>query len=222
MKNTSFKTITLTIATVVLMISACKKSNYYVDGGLSGQTASEMNMTTYDFLASRPNHLFDSLVKIIDLTNTKAVVNQENITFYAAPNDAVVRFQSRFVASDKLPVRPLAKIGVDTLKKLLNRFIIPGYKVTLEKAVADKIQYYKDNNGDSLLIYGKGGGVSAGSSLQTSAYYMTYEHRKIQKVDSVNYGGDMQTHNLVTANARLHVLKNGTNFGAGLKTKYYR
>lgn len=222
MKNTSFKTIAITIVAAVGMISACKKSNYYVDGGLSGQSAAEMNMTTYDFLASRPNHVFDSLVKIIDLTNTKGVVNQANITFYAAPNDAVVRFQSTFVPSDKFAVRPLAKFGVDTLKMLLNRFIIPGYKLTLEKAVIDKVQYYKDNNGDSLLIYGKGGGVNAGSSIQTSAYYMNYEHRKIKKVDSVNYTGEIQTHNLITANARLHVLRNGANFGAGLKTPYFK
>lgn len=222
MKNTSFKTIGLTVFALVLMISACKKSGYYVDGGLSGQSEAEMNMTTYDFLASRPNHAFDSLIKIIDLTNTKAVVNQANITFYAVPNAAVIRFQSQFVPADRIQVRPISKVGLDTLKMLLNRFIISGNKITLEKAVIDKKQYYKDSNGDSLLIHGKGGGVNAGSSVQTSAYNMVYEHRKIRRVDSANFEAGIQTHNLITANARLHILKNGANFGAGLKTPYYK
>ncbi|PTS91967.1 hypothetical protein DBR11_28025 [Pedobacter sp. HMWF019] len=222
MKHSSFKNFFLLAFATSLAISACKKNEYFIDGGLSQQSEAEKNMTTYDFLASRPNHVFDSLVKIITLTNTKGLINQNNITLYAAPNEAIMRFQRRFTPSDKQAPRPLAKIGVDTLKMLLNRLIIPGYKITLEQAVGDKLRTYKDNNGDSINVYGKGGGVQPGSSVQTSAYYMEYEHRKIKKVDSVNYTGSIQTHNLITANARIHVLSPGSNFGLGLKQKYYR
>jgi len=221
MKSNSFKILVFSFA-MALILSACQKNEYYVDGGLSGQPESEKSMTAYDFLASRPNHLFDSLIKIIDLTNTKALINQQNITLYAMPNDGVMRFQRRFTPSDKQAPRPLKKIGLDTLRLLLNRFIIPNGNITLEQAVIDKTKYYKDNNTDSLMIYGLGGGVSAGSTLQTSAYRMRYEHRKIKGVDSVIYGSEIQTHNLVTANARIHVLAQGGNFSAGLKLKYFR
>lgn len=222
MKHTSFKNIALLAMAISLIITACEKKEYYVDGGLSRQSEAEMKMSVYEFLASRPDHGFDSLVKVIDLANAKDLVNQSNITFYAAPNDAVARFQRRFTPSDKQPARPLAKIGVDTLRMLLGRFIIPGNRITLEKAVLDKIKYYKDNQGDSVNIYGLGGGINAGSSIQTSAYYMEFEHRKINKVDSIIYRAGIQTHNLVTANAMIHVLKRDANFSAGLKLKYFR
>jgi hypothetical protein len=221
MKNNSFKIIIFSCA-IALVLSACQKDEYYVDGGLSGQPESEKSMSAYDFLLSRPNHMFDSLIKIVNLTNSKALINQKNITLYAMPDDGVMRFQRRFNASDRLTPRPLSKIGVDTLKMLLNRFIVPNADITLEKAVADKAKYYKDNNTDSLMVYGVGGGVNAGSSIQTSAYRMYYEHRKIKGVDSVIYGSEIQTHNLITANARIHVLARGGNFSAGLKLKFFR
>ncbi|WP_316827083.1 hypothetical protein [Pedobacter miscanthi] len=221
MKTNSFKIIIFSFA-MALILSACQKNEYYVDGGLSGQPESEKSMTAYDFLASRPNHLFDSLIKIINLTNTKALINQQNITIYATPNDAIMRFQRRFTPSDRQAARPLAKIGVDTLKMLLNRFIIPNANVALEEVIPDKIKYYKDNNTDSLLIYGVGGGFSPGSTLQTSAFSMEYEHRKIKLVDSVNYRCKIQTHNLITANARIHVLERASSFSGGLKLKYFR
>jgi hypothetical protein len=221
MKTNSFKIIVFSFA-IALILSACQKNDYYVDGGLSGQPESEKSMSAYDFLASRPNHLFDSLIKIINLTNTKALINQQNITLYASPNDAVMRFQRRFTPSDKQAPRPLSKIGIDTLKMLLNRFIVPNTNITLEQSVIDKIKYYKDNNTDSLLIYGVGGGVSPGSTLQTSAYSMEYEHRKIKLVDSINYRCKIQTHNLITANARIHVLERGSNFSGGLKLQFFR
>lgn len=222
MKNKSFKAITLLAIAFTLIVVACKKKDYYLDGGISQQSEAEKNMTTYDFLASRPNHVFDSLVKVIDLANAKSLVNQSNITFYVVPNDAIMRFQRRFVPSDRQAPRPLSKIGADTLLMLLKRFIIPGNRISLEQAVIDKRKYYKDNNGDSLNIYGKGGGVNAGSSIQTSAYYMEYEHRKIKNVDSINYSSGIQTHNLITANARVHVMVRGANFSAGLKLRYFR
>ncbi|TDQ07333.1 hypothetical protein [Pedobacter metabolipauper] len=222
MKNTSFNKISLLTVAIILMLAACKKKEYYLDGGISRQSEAELKMTAYEFLASRPNHVFDSLVKIIDLADAKAIVNQSNITFYAVPNEGVMRFQRRFSPSDRQAPRPLVKIGVDTLRMLLNRFIIPSYNVSLEQAVVDKLKYYKDNNGDSLNIYGKGGGINAGSSIQTSAFNMEYEHRKIKVVDSINYVSGIQTHNLQTANARIHVLTPGSNFAGGLKLKYFR
>ncbi|ATL49282.1 hypothetical protein COR50_20060 [Chitinophaga caeni] len=222
MKILSIKNIIAFAAIVTVTISACRKDDYFVDGGLSHQSPEDMKMSVYDFLKSRENHMFDSLVKVIDLTGTKDLVNQPNITFFAAPNQAVLRLQQNFVPDDRQTPRPLSDIGLDTLKNLLGRFIITDVQLTLEQAVLDKKKYYKAYNGDSLYIHGSDGGVKPGTTLQTSAYYITYEHRKIPGVDSVNYNGTFQTHNLVTANAIVHVLKYKSSFAAGLKQKYYR
>ncbi|WP_316845435.1 hypothetical protein [Pedobacter psychrodurus] len=221
MKNIAFK-ISLSIIIVSLMITACKKHDYFVDGGLSGQSAAEKNMTVYDFLASRPTHDFDSLIKIINLTNSKALVNQSNITFYACPNSAVIKFQNRFNPDDRQKVRPLNKIGIDTLQKLLNRFIVTGKRISLEEAVFDGNKYYKDNQGDSLLINGISGLASPGSQVRIDADRMEYQHRKIPKIDTANFVSRIQTHNLITVNGTIHVLEPGANFAAGFKTKYIR
>ncbi|RQO78726.1 hypothetical protein DBR40_05555 [Pedobacter sp. KBW01] len=223
MKNYISKTkFIIAIGILCFAIASCQKKDYFNDGGISRQSDLEKNMSTYDFLASRQNHMFDSLVKIINLTNGKALVNQSNITFYACPNSAVMRFQRRFLPSDKQAPRPLSKIGVDTLTMLLKRFILVNDQVSLDRAVSDKNKAYKDYNTDSLIIYGVSGITNPGSSVRTSADYMIYEHRKIKLKDSINYTAGMQTHNLVTANAILHVLGDGANFGGGLKLKYFR
>jgi len=221
-KNISIKRALLLSISFVLAFSACRKNDYYVDGGLSGQSEAEKKMPVYDFLVSRPNHMFDSLVKIIDLTNSKALVNQANITFFAASNNSVMRLQMNYNPDDRQTLKPLAAIGKDTLLNLLNRFIIPNAKVTLEQAVKDRQKYYKAGNGDSLLIIGKGGGTGTNSSVQTSAFSIEFQHIKVPGVDTTNFVGNIQTHNLVTANAVVHVLTNGSSFAAGLKQKYYR
>ncbi|TWF33947.1 fasciclin domain-containing protein [Chitinophaga polysaccharea] len=221
-KNISLKQTALLAAIGMLVFSACRKNDYYIDGGLSKQSEEEKRMTVYDFLKSRSNHMFDSLVKIIDLTNTKAAVNAANITFFAAPNNAVLRLQMNYNPDDRQTPKPLADIGKDTLTTLLARFIVPNAKVDLETAVKDKQRYYPAANGDSLLLSGVDGGTSASSSLQTSAYRMVYTHLKIPGVDTVTYAASIQTHNLVTANAIVHVLTNGSSFAAGLKQKYNR
>ncbi|MBC9929233.1 fasciclin domain-containing protein [Chitinophaga qingshengii] len=221
-KNISWKKAALLAVVSVLMVTACRKNDYYMDGGLSGQSEAEMRMPLYDFLASRPNHMFDSLIKIIDLTNAKELVNKPGITFFAAPNTAVRRLQLNYTPDDRQAPVPLEAIGKDTLLNLLKRFIITDGRISLEQAVADKSKFYKSSNGDSVYINGKGGGTGVTSSIQTSAYYLEYVHIKIPGLDSIKYTGSIQTHNLITANAIVHVLNNGASFASGMKQKYYR
>lgn len=221
-KNISLKKAALLATLTMLVFAACRKDNYYIDGGLSQQSEEEKKMLVYDFLASRPNHMFDSLVKIIDLTNSKALVNRANITFFAAPNNAVLRLQRNYTPDDRQTPMPLANIGKDTLLALLARFIVPNVKVSLEQAVKDQARYYMAINSDTLILSGVDGGTSPTSSLQTSAYRMVFTHLKIPGVDTVRYTASIQTHNLITANAIVHVLTNGSSFAAGLKQNYFR
>lgn len=207
---------------LLLLLFACHKNDYYVDGGLAHQSEVQLHMSTYDFLSNRDDHLFDSLVKIIDLTNTKNIVNQQNITFYVVPNSGVMRFQRRYNATDRLAPKPLSEIGIDTLKMLLNRFIIPNNEVKLGQTDKNYVEYYKDNNKDSLLIYYITGISTPGSAVRTSADRMEYEHRIVPGMDSLNYRIGIQTHNLVTNNAVLHILSNGSNFSGGFKMPFFR
>lgn len=202
-------------------IFACQQDDYYIDGGLSQQSDEQKNLTTYEFLRQNTDRKFDSLVRIIDLTNTKDIVNKNNITFYALTNSAIIRFQQRLMPADRQK-RPLDKIGTDTLKMLLNRFIVPDNKVSLDDVNPNILLNLKDNNKDSIQINGEGGGLVPGSNTPGSAYRMRYSHMKIPKVDSVIYRSGIQTHNIQTANAVIHVLADDADFGCGLKVKYYR
>jgi hypothetical protein len=66
------------VATVFLI--ACDRDDYLIDGGVASPY---VNMSTYDFLASRP--LFDTLVIAIDKAGLKEVINGE-VTLFAVTN----------------------------------------------------------------------------------------------------------------------------------------
>jgi len=80
------KYISICICFAVFLIASCKKDGYKNDGGVSNP---RVNMTTYDFLKSKPQ--FDSLVRIIDRAGLKDVVNS-NITFFVTTNYGIVPY----------------------------------------------------------------------------------------------------------------------------------
>lgn len=205
------------------MFAACKKHDYYADGGRAKQSEFEKSLTMYDYLNYHKKGNFDSLIKIIDMTGTKAIVNQPNITFFAPCNESVILFQNQYKPNPKdlkQLSRPLSKMNVDTLKLLLNRLIVPNSGITIEKAYEDGIKYYKDSNGDSLLIRGvredyNNGGVTA---IGQGRMKIVYEHRRTIK-DSENSKLEMKTQNLITANGMMHVLHYNSSFHTGLIVK---
>lgn len=76
------KTIYISLLAVLLGFSACKKAAYLTDDGLH---QAEVNQTTYDYLASHPNHMFDTLLLIIDHFGLKEEVN--NAKTFWVPSD---------------------------------------------------------------------------------------------------------------------------------------
>lgn len=75
------------IAATILIV-ACKKNDYANGGDIHNPN---VNMTTYDFLASHPK--FDSLVRIIDRAGLKDLVNSD-ITFYVTTNWGIADYVS--------------------------------------------------------------------------------------------------------------------------------
>lgn len=72
----------------MLLLNACKKSEYLTDGGLS---SAQTNLTTYDFLKNHQYHLFDTLVLAIDHFNLKEEVNRAG-TFFAPTDYSLHRY----------------------------------------------------------------------------------------------------------------------------------
>jgi hypothetical protein len=77
----------LTAASALLLLAtvACKKS--YTIGGST--FVAQVNMTTYDYL--KTNHLFDTLVMMIDKTGLKDELNQAG-TFFAVTNYSIRKY----------------------------------------------------------------------------------------------------------------------------------
>jgi hypothetical protein len=85
----------LLAAVICLALNACKKS--YTIGGSTFKA--EVNMTTYDYL--KTNHLFDTLVIMIDRTGLKDELNQSG-TFFASTNYSINSFTAQRADSVRL------------------------------------------------------------------------------------------------------------------------
>lgn len=86
MKKTMKKILFLTTV-IIIFLTSCKKDDV-IDGGLS---IGHVNMTTYDFLKSHPQHLFDTTLMIIDRAGLKDKVNAAK-TFFVPTNYSIRNF----------------------------------------------------------------------------------------------------------------------------------
>lgn len=82
MKN-NLKFLLTALLGICLLNTACKKDPYITGGGLN---QAKVNMTTYDYLKGNSQHLFDTLLLLIDKAGLKDQINQPGITFFA-PTD---------------------------------------------------------------------------------------------------------------------------------------
>jgi hypothetical protein len=97
----------------VTMIVSCKKENYLIGGPLN---VAKVNETTYDYLKNDPQHLFDTLVLLIDDAGLKDSINQPGITFFAPTDysiDNYLAIKTKFAQN----INPFAQYTIDSLVK---------------------------------------------------------------------------------------------------------
>ena len=80
------KTIIMMLVGLTVMAAACKKDDYYVDGG---QAIATFDGTILEYLDAHPVH-FDSLAQVIRLAGLEDIFNNDTLTFFA-PNDRNIR-----------------------------------------------------------------------------------------------------------------------------------
>jgi len=71
---------------ITMMLGACKKDDYYIDGGLAN---ARFDGTVMAYLDANPVH-FDTIAQIIRLAGLEDVFNRDTLTFFA-PNDRNIR-----------------------------------------------------------------------------------------------------------------------------------
>ncbi|MBK1438697.1 DUF4859 domain-containing protein [Parapedobacter sp. ISTM3] len=82
------KTIIIACIGLLIAFSACQKASYLTDDGLHN---AQVSQNTYDYLASHPNHMFDSLLMIIDHFGLQEEINNAK-TFWVPSDYSVSRF----------------------------------------------------------------------------------------------------------------------------------
>lgn len=131
------------IASILILAAAsslvsCKKDDYKVDGGVHNP---KVNMTTYDFLKSKPQ--FSSLVHLIDRAGLKDAVNGK-ITFFACTNYSVDEFErARYYRKAK-------ELNDDNIKHTLDSLPLQEIKDSLKMYIYDG-----DLGRDKLTLEGK-------------------------------------------------------------------
>lgn len=145
------KTFKLFLAAVVLccILNACKKS-YTIGGSLF---KAEVNMTTYDYL--KTNHLFDTLVLMIDRAGLKDEVNQAGtffaVTDYTINNFVNVRADSvRLFHNDENYPFNIDSIYIPALRDTLRSYMFHD-KMNRNDIPARGL-YRKANDGEMRLI----------------------------------------------------------------------
>ena len=119
------KNIFLMIVVISIFFFGCEKTGYLDDGGVH---PTNVDMTTYDFLASHP--YFDTLIMLIDKAGLKETINGD-VTFFA-PTDFGIKRYLRANWADALGLDAFADpvelddIPLQTLQDSLKMYIIPG------------------------------------------------------------------------------------------------
>lgn len=119
------KNLFLIISLISILFYGCEKTGYLNDGGVHDPN---VNMTTYDFLASHP--YFDTLIILIDKAGLKETINGD-VTFFAPTDFSIKRYLDK-VTGNALGIDQFADsvriedIPIQTLQDSLGMYIIPG------------------------------------------------------------------------------------------------
>jgi hypothetical protein len=217
MKTIKIFMLTLFAATILY---SCKK-DYTVGGDVFN---AKVNMTTYDYL--KTNHLFDTLVMMIDKMQLKDEVNSSG-TFFAVTNYSIKSFvlqkeqQLRISTNDENLVFTFDSLNFVSLKDSLRAYMFKD-KLTLDNLTETGV-YVSANDGEKRLINKRPTTDYTSSIFTTDPQYLF-----LTKVVPLKPGGPVpvdidgvgqvnpsqllttlcQTTGIITTTGILHVLNN--------------
>lgn len=120
-----FFSIVIGLATVVMLLSACKK-DYYQDTGLA---KGKYDGTIMQYLEAR-NDYFTKLVKVIKLAKLEDVLGKEELTFFA-PNDMSIdstihETNLLLYQTGKDTIKTLEQVPAQVWREMLGKYIFRG------------------------------------------------------------------------------------------------
>lgn len=134
----------LAIIFLGLIFPSCN-DDYFTDGGLAD---GELNMTTYDFIKSRPD-MFEKLIWVIDQNNLKEQINKDGTTFFPPKDQSIEEYLEKrdqeSVQLDKLP-----QTEIDTLGMKLKMYMFPY--VIMRDDLSPKMKEYVSVSDDLMGV----------------------------------------------------------------------
>lgn len=197
-------------ATLLLVLPVAFAScteDYFIE---SGPASGVVNMTSYDYLNAHSND-FSELVKVIDATDQKALVNQDNITFFALQNVSILNYLG------SMDYNSVEEANLEELENLLLKYIIVDAKMLrngITPGLGDDVVTANSINMNVKILTGeyKGvQGVGAKDIIYTdSGLYTSLKNDKQSTLpaEATVISGDIQTTNGV-----IHVLNKTHQFG---------
>lgn len=212
MKKTNIiKLVFLTIMGTIVALSSCKKE-HYIDGGVH---EAKYDGTILQFLKSRPE-LFDTLVKIAELSNYTTLLNDPNanITFFAPTSQSITKsvtaLNRQLFARGQDTVLDVKQISPEVWHKYLSRYIYP------EKYLLK--DYPQIDTNDILAYPGQGYLSINGEALNIGTFYNDVRTKNSAGVEQIvkyagyrqiliNYSNPVATSDIQPTNGVIHVLQ---------------
>lgn len=226
MKNSTIKTCVLLGLGLVLSFSACKRDEYYIDGGKANPN---FDGTMLEYLQSKPVP-FDTIAQIVKLAGLEDMFNKEDMTFFA-PTDYEVKqligvatrgtgLNGSLYIMGKDTVKTLADIDGFIWAKYLKRHLFKGVKKLADypqydpnlEAVYPGQNYYSYGNTLARIgvIYGDVNGVKYIGYRQLSISYIPDASRPDQNF----FRNDISSSDIKPKNGVVHSLElTGISFG---------
>lgn len=116
----------LLLAGIVLLASACKKDEYYLDGGVSDPT---FDGSIIGYLDSKPFH-FDTIATLVRLAGLEDEFSHDSLTFFA-PTDNTVKntvelLNDVLYMAGKDTIRTFDQVDTLIWRKYLSRYLFEG------------------------------------------------------------------------------------------------
>lgn len=194
------RNIVIAIILLIIVLPSCEE-DYYLDGGLA---SGELNMSTYDFVKSRPD-MFEKLLWIIDQNNLKDDINKEGSTFFPPQDESIVEYlEARQLETVQLEKLPQAEI--DTLAMNVKMYMFPFevMRKDLKPTMKEYVSLSDDLMGITLFVQP----FQEIPGFGPSTVVLTGPVREIEGSQTgIRRTANVATSDLQSTNGVVHVLK---------------
>ena len=197
--NGNFKNYRLIVFVFSLLFGSCTSNDYLISEEIPSSTM--INMSTYDYLASKPAQ-FDQFLRIIDLTNSKESINSNDYTILIPQNGSIEEFVFENGKEE------IDEFQTSDLVTLLNKYIV-SQKITTDLTI-DKLEVMS-LFGDKLIFSLKKESWKGVENI--GPMYLSINNLKIVDNDKDDVMIKVVTPDIETNTGVLHILSVNHLFG---------